>query len=233
MVSLMDLDDIEKVRLIAKQRIAAHELTATALALKVGVKQPSMSNFLSGRRSFRKQTMELLFDALHLSREQLRPPLPAITLTKGLLIPLVKQMTAIVQPQINPNMVVDVIRVKISAPRQIVSDELNLRLAWTRFVAINLTRAQVRFMSPLFSEKTTVVLDRHDQRIGGSYRRRPTISAVTDGELLGIGYLKWVGGQLQLHPHANGPHPQLIKIGPGPPRTHQIVGRVCKMLRDT
>jgi hypothetical protein len=226
----MDLLDLRaEIRKEGNRRVAAKEITVSELARKSKVGQPSVSSFLDGTLNFSLPTLNALMHAMGMQIEQFHEKelSPAPGNYKS--VPVVTQINAIEQPRITRSLALEIIRIPFTSPILQI-DELDARLAWTRFVAVFVTRAQFSFMEPIFARDTLLVIDRHCHDIDERYQGLENIYAAADGKLLDIGYLHSANGRLQIHPHQHNPRLHVVTLPLHHTPQQHIVGRICKML---
>jgi hypothetical protein len=104
------------------------------------------------------------------------------------------------------------------------------REAWTRFVAVIVTRGQAKFMQPILSDGAMLIIDRHAQQLDTKTRVRPHLYAVNRGGFLGIGYIELRATEIVLRPPRLQTGLQYVPIDAEHGVSPLIVGRVRQIL---
>jgi transcriptional regulator with XRE-family HTH domain len=222
----------EKLRLYLKKRIDAGESTATELAKRAGLKQATISNIVNGRRGMRPATADRLLQVLGLSDQFLLAPANTQPRSRGEAIPVVRHISAITAPLITRDLILRQSGLTTDSFRNLAGKATPDREAWTRFVAIIVTRGHAKFLQPVLSDGAMLIIDRHYQHLDVKPRGRPHLYAVNRDGFLSIGYLEPWGNELILRPHTVEIPLQHIPLGVRHDAAQVIVGRICKILID-
>jgi transcriptional regulator with XRE-family HTH domain len=222
----------EKLKLHLKNRIDAGEFTVTEIAKRALLDQATISNIVKGKRGMRPRTADTLMNVLGLSEEALLDPIRSPQKPGGEDIPIVRHISAMTAPLITRNLVLRQSGITTAAMRRLASRPATDRAAWTRFVAIIVTRGQTKFMRPVISDGALLIIDRHYQRLDAKVRGVPHLYAVNRDGFLSIGYLEPYGQELILRPHIIEIPLQHIPLGVKHSAAQVIVGRVCKLIAD-
>ena len=216
----------EKLREIARKRVAAKEFTGAALARHCDISKAHLSNILSGKRDFTLQVFFRFLSFLALTPGDLeeRPSKPkALEIA---LVPIVGQINAITSAIITSDMELEQRSFALPSSRQEPEGIDGSRWSWTRFVAVRPTRRQIKFLDLDPSLNPRIVIDRHDLRVDLLANSGGTLHAISSGNLMSIGYLRESHGQTFLLPRSSAFQPQFITLAPRRNPTHQLVGKI-------
>jgi len=224
------ISDHERIRLEAKRRIDAGEVTGTELGDKIGLEQSTISNFLTKRRRLSYESADALREVLGITDEFLRDPSPSVPGAPEEFVPVVSHAHAMAKPLIYPNLVARPSGVTIASLIKLSSAPATLtRQQWTRFVAIDVSSEQADFMEPLLPKGAVVVIDRHYQRFARSRRDPLSLFAINNHERLELGYPEQYGESLVLAAHMPQIPGRPVVIAPHQRIAQLIIGRICSI----
>ncbi len=192
------------------RRIEREVLTASLLALRSGLQQPHISNFLRNKRRLSLSALDRVLAASELTVADLMPApaTPAPPPPEG--IPLVSEQVAMTD---------DIIRegsIQARLPLALLGELARPRAARKsreRFVAVTLSPAKARHLDPRLAGGGTVVLDRHSTTpVDGS------IYAIRHEGALYFCYLSHDRGSLIASSYANTAPAFAITVPPPPRR---------------
>jgi transcriptional regulator with XRE-family HTH domain len=225
-------NQLKTLRLLMKRRIDAGEFTEAELARMVDLKQSTISNFVNGRRGAKPSTMDRYKVALGIRDEDLLESQPTLLPSADEKIPVVRHITAITAPFISSDLVLRNSGLSVASFRHLRCKPRLDREAWTRFVAIVITRKQMRFLEPIFSDGAMLFIDRHDQRLDVETQGTAELYAVNNGGFLGIGYLEPNGENLLLKSNHPGKRTMRIAVSNKKSAVYFIIGRICHVSMD-
>jgi transcriptional regulator with XRE-family HTH domain len=204
----MDFSDLYRLlRQEAKRRIAAKEITQSALARKMRVSQPTLSNFLKDKdngepfKNINHERWDALMKAMDLTVEHFTNTKPSFALADKRFVPFVSQLTAIRRPSVTKRFIQGRSSITYSEAQEDAGKHTSLS-SGDRFVAIKATAHHGFFLSPIIEVGYTLIIDRHDVKLVAFQPNSPVIFAVSDGDFLRVGYLQQIGSQLQLTPYS-------------------------------
>jgi transcriptional regulator with XRE-family HTH domain len=212
----------ERLRMELLRRIEREVLTASLLALRSGLQQPHISNFLRNKRRLSLPALDRVLAALELTVADLMlaPAQPRPLPDDG--IPLVSEQVAIHN---------DIIRessIQARLPFALLGDNARPRTTRKnreRFVAVTLSNATATHLDPRLAAGATVILDRHSTPpIDGSIN---SIYAIRHEGRLHFCYLSLDRGALIASSYANTVPAFLLTVSPNVAPASLIVGRVC------
>ena len=204
------------------RRIEREVLTASLLALRSGLQQPHISNFLRNKRRLSLPALDRVLAALELTVADLMPAPagPPPLFADG--IPLVSEQVAINN---------DVIRegsIQARLPFALLGDNARpraVRKNRERFVAVTLSNVTATHLDPRLTAGATVILDRHSTPpIDGSI---DSIYAIRHEGRLHFCYLSFDRGALIASSYANTVPAFVLTVPPNVAPVSLIVGRVC------
>ena len=219
---MKEIPQREKLRTEIKKRIAAGLITQTQLSIDSGVRQATISRFVSDKADISWPSAIALMAALDIRTEDLAVSHAAFDQpSKGQAVPLVKQVTAAITPIIASNQVEQWTDITIPSLGDLPVTVTRDRASWTRFVAIDATEDQIGFMHPVFKPNTRFVIDRHQQQPLVYYQRRRAMYLIAGESPLRVGYLQLTGNKLKILRFA---------IGTQSIHPSDIVGRICEVI---
>ncbi len=222
----------ERLRIEVLRRIERKVLTASMLARRSGLTQPTISNFLSNRRGFSLRALDRVVAALELDLADLvfAPALPSPPLTSG--VPVVSAEVAMHDDVIRLSSVIARMPFPL-APGSPLAPALALRRhpARERFVAVSLTEQQARPMQPRLKPGALVILDRHAVTSTGSGSEEPPIYAIRRDRELRFCYFTFDRNQLLLDFHSHAFRAEAVPVPPGSSPQDLVVGLVAYVLQ--
>jgi transcriptional regulator with XRE-family HTH domain len=220
-------DQLKKLRFLIKGRLDAGEFTQSELADRVNLTGATISNFVNGLHGARPATIDLYKNALGISDQDLQELSTLSVHPEIEMVPLVRQATAINAALITRDLILRKSDLSVAALRHYRSKPTMDREHWTRFVAVVMTRSQVRFLDPKFTDGTTLFIDRHDQRLDLKIKGAGEIYAVNREGFLGIGYLEPMRDSLLLRPYLPTIPCVQIDVRGNRSASYFIIGRIC------
>jgi hypothetical protein len=241
----MNFEDLhELVRLEVERRIERGDLTGTALARQAGFKQAHISNFVNGKRALSLGGLDRVLAAQRMTVDQLLPLEISGAAEAGgpgqvfreadeiEAVPVVPPSTAMDHAVVRPGAVIETIAVAASRLRECRARVSPKRVGWQRFVAVRVEVQQAAAMSPVLSEGSTVLIDRHYNSLAPYRAQQRTLYAVRTGAGLALRYVDYDEDRLILRPLAAEYPVQLIALGEGEVPADYIVGRVCMVVSE-
>jgi transcriptional regulator with XRE-family HTH domain len=229
----------EALRLEILRRIEGNKLSGKSLALRTGMKQPHISNFLNHRRRLSMEGMDTVLRVLDLSVGDLLPGGIANKTAHPVrmhvdrifeTVPLVAQATAAQSQQIGrPDVLMDVPLLPGTLEHLPRRSSISRR-DWQRFVAIRITAAQAAEMQPILRAHAILLIDRHYNSLTRSSADGPGLYAVNTGTGLAIRYVTMRSNRLILRSYRPDDPVALLEPPPGHSASELIVGRVCQIL---
>jgi hypothetical protein len=230
-MNFQDLQELLRLELL--RRIELGMLTGTGLAKQVGFRQPHVSNYLNKRRALSLEGLDRILAAQDLSLDQIIPlELRAAASTPvpghgSWAIPVVSALTAMNEPVVRPESVVDTLQVAALRLSGKCSRPSRRRAHWQRFVGIRADAQQAAGMEPLIVEGTILVLDRHYGSLAPDGAHRRNLYAARRREGLLFRYVEFDDRRLILRPLSHDYPVELIAPSPRETRADYLIGRVC------
>jgi transcriptional regulator with XRE-family HTH domain len=225
-------NQLTRLRFLVKRRIDAGEFTTSELALRVGLSEPTISNFVNGRRGAKRSTVDLYRTILGISDQDLQEPsLPSAHL-EAEMVPIVRHAVAMKAARITNDLSLGDSHIQVKSFSRFRCKPTMDREGWTRFVAVTITRSQVRFLKPRFADGALLFIDRYDQRLNLEESETGKLYAVNHDGVLGIGYLQPIGDDLLLKPNFPGMRSERIRLDGKHSASYFIIGRICHVSTD-
>ncbi len=232
----------ERVRSELLRRISRGTLSVSLLAKQTGVGQPHLSNFLHGRRQLSLTTLDKILRAQNLEIADLLPS--ARGAGRALLteqigevgqVPLVSQAVALAEPYMRATSVQRILEFPAETLRSMRPRCTASRRQWERFVAVQLSAADVFGMEPVLFPSAIVVLDRHYNSLApyrGATSAQPHLYAVRNHQHLSIRYVDFLASRLILRTHKPEIPAEVIEpLGEESPND-LLIGRVALILNE-
>lgn len=231
----------DNLRKLLRNRIAAGELTGSQLARQARLRQPHISNFLSGKRSLSLEAMDHVLEVQRLSVLDLLDP-EEINKRATILPPgddefenvaLVSTEVAASSQSIVGGAVLDLLKFKKSFLRRLRPDMATPRQSWRRFVLIKADAREALSMHPRVLPGSTLLLDRHYNSLTPYRRNERNLYAVRYETACIVRYVEISGDHLVLRPQNQSAPVQVLTIKPGEHYGDSVVGRVCQVAVET
>jgi len=227
----------ERLRIEMLRRIERGVLTPSMLARQTRFVPAHISNFLNCKRMLSLTALDKVLLAQGLTvADLLGPTAPDLRDSSRLRyysIPLVANSTAINNPLIPANLVLDVIKIRSGMLKELRQKCSARRRAWERFVAVRIGSDQAESMGPALPLNATVLIDRHYSSVADYSHGRRSIHAVRYGSLLRFRYVELARAQLVLRPHNLAYPVELMELNSTQTPADLLIGRVFLYITET
>lgn len=221
----------DRVRLELLRRIERGTLSVSLLARQTGLVQAHISNFLHGRRGLSLGALDKVLAAQRLQVSDLLPEQRGIFLEKQIgamvQIPLVPHSVAMGEPYMRPSSVESLVPFPADAVASLESRCSAARKQWERFVAVRVSAADARAMSPVLRPGALVLLDRHYTSFKPYRVGEPNLYAAKVGSQLVVRYAQYQSDRVVLRPYNAQVEADVVEVGVGETASDVLVGRVA------
>jgi transcriptional regulator with XRE-family HTH domain len=222
----------ERLRLETWRRIDQGVVSSSLLALKAGLAQAHISNFLHGRRRLSLPALDRILLAQELSVEDLSSDSKRFASTeveRELMdtIPIVSHSVAMAAPFITPRSIIDSLRMPSGWLKSFPARRAVSRRNWERFVAVRVSAMQALPMDPVLRAGSLAIIDRHYNSLAAFRPPHPNLYAVRAGSQMAFRHVSFDSSRLVLRPRMP-EHPlDVIELAAGESPSDLLVGRVC------
>jgi hypothetical protein len=232
------LDLQESLRLELLRRIELGMFTGTGLASQTGFRQAHISNFLNRKRALSLDGLDRVLAAQKLSLDQMIPlqlaaassaPSPRQAIAA---IPVVSASTAMDEPAVRPESVIETLQVAASSLPDKRSRPSPRVAHWLRFVGIRADARQSAGMDATIVEGTIVVLDRHCGSLAPYRAHRRNLYAVRGSAGLVLRYVEVEEGRLILRPLSLAFPVESLALASRETPADYLAGRVCLAISE-
>jgi transcriptional regulator with XRE-family HTH domain len=226
----------ERIRQHVLATIKSRMITGTALAVRIGVKQTHISNFLLGRRELSIDSMDAILNALGINVEQLvavadKTPDRKETSSAVESVPLIH-----LQAAMNPSFTSDEVLGKTGFTkallRRLKAEPPDTRKLWVRFIAVKADKALSAAMNSRVENGSVLLIDRHYCSLDEYRKDRPNLYLIRKDEKYMVRRVEMQGSQLCLRPENPGHPLDFISINRNSPLESCIVGRVAHVATE-
>lgn len=216
--------------------VKSGQITQTALAELIGMKQAHISNFLLGRRGLSIATMDAILNKLGITVEQLvavaeQPQARKESAPTIESVPLI-QLEAAMNPTFSNGEIFGQLGFTTLLLRQLKADCPEKRKPWVRFIAVRADNALSAAMNPRVENGSVLLIDRHSCSLA-RWKGETNLYLVRKGEALMVRRVELQSTQLCLRPD-NSEYPlDFISIDRKNPLVSCIVGRVAHIATET
>lgn len=226
----------ERARLRVLAQISAGEVTGAQLARETGFRQAHISNFLNRKRGLSLEAIDAIVKTRKIGLADLmREPGNSAGRRRSLrasaaelsYIPLMEEENCLAS-DIPYAAARNALRVMYSRLAKLPVRMHTPRPHWLRFVALRVTAADAKAMSPRLTRGAIVVVDRHSNAAGDNH----SIYAARAGKRIVLRYVECAGVELVLRPHDPECELMVLEAGGGHDALAAIIGRVCMVMGE-
>ena len=227
----------ERLRLELRRRIERGTLSVSLLARQTGLGQAHLSNFLNSRRGLSLGALDRILGSQRLTTADLLPNARGMLLSeqKGerTEVPLVSSAVVLQEPYIRVSIVQRMVALPAGALSELRQKCTGSRKQWERFVAMQLTAADVEGMEPVLRRDGLAVIDRHYNSFAAYHAGQANVYAARNnhGRLV-LRYADFQGNRLVLRTQNPAVAAEVMEIGHGETPNDYLAGRVALTLHE-
>jgi plasmid maintenance system antidote protein VapI len=226
----------EHIRQHVLATVKSGQITQTALAELMGMKQAHISNFVRGKRGLSVDAMDAVLTLLGLDVERLigiseRTRLPGDSSTTLESVPMIQHRAAM-NPTFGENDILGKLGFTKVLLRRLHVEESEARAPWVRFVAVRADTAFAAPMYPRFENGSVLLIDRHYCSLVEHRKDQPNLYLIRKEDALMVRWVEMQGTQLCLRPETSKYPLDFVCINKNHPLTSCIVGRVAHIATE-
>jgi transcriptional regulator with XRE-family HTH domain len=226
----------ERIRQHVLAAVRSQQVTQTALAELVGMKQSHISNLLNGRRRLSIEGMDAILNVLGLDVTRLIPMSEQTRSSQDSSSPLdsvpMIQHRAAMNPTFGRNDILGELGFTKVLLRRLSADHTDARAPWVRFVAVRADTAFAAPMYPRFENGSVLLVDRHYYSLVEHRQGHANLYLIRKEDTLMVRWVEMQGTQLCLRPEGSEYPLDFISIDRKNPLTSCIVGRVAHIATE-
>lgn len=233
----MLISDLQnRLRMLVSRRIAAGELTGTALAHRAGFQQAHVSNFLNGRRGLSIDAMDRMMAVLRLEVRDLMPAPRRVgriaAEDAGVEAVPVVPAGLLFEGDFADGEATEFVQFKRSFLQRLRPLPASERGGWRRFVAFRADKQCALAMRPRLAAGAMLLIDRHYNSPRSYRRQEPNLYVVKSAEGCKVRYVQLQGDQLTLRPENQEFALDYIQPGRGESFADYVAGRVAHVAME-
>jgi transcriptional regulator with XRE-family HTH domain len=231
---ISDLQD--RLREIILAKVSSLGFTQRELAESANLRQPHLSNFLTGKRGLRIETMDGILRVLNLEADDLMPSRRIAAsgndVSDFVAVPLVA-LDSTMFPTFADGQIFGIEQFNKALLQRLRHDPPKNRKSWLRFVAVRIGADVSAALCPRLGQGSVCLIDRHYCSLTPYRKTQPNLYMVRKEDEYLIRYVEIHGTNLCLRPFRPDQPLEVIPVTPKQPLDSCVVGRVAHLAGET